>query len=142
MKPTDEDKKEILKKVEEAIDQEAPFIILTEDSDEAAVMIGGDKKSLSRMLSIGMSKIPELEMIVKYARKALKHARKSSNKNDGIESEFLKCKTCDKKDDCPVRSLNEKLMSNNAVPKDLMELLETLSKEHGPIVDIKSKGDC
>jgi hypothetical protein len=142
MKPTDEDKKQILGKIEEAFDQEAPFLILTESSPEAAVMMGGDKKSLSRMLSIAMSKIPELESIVKYARKALKHARISSNRDSKVESELLKCETCKKKDDCVVRSLKEKLMSDNAVPTDIMELLKTLTEEHGPITDLKIKGEC
>ena len=41
MKPTEEEKKKILEKVEEALDQEATFLILTEGRPEAAVMMGG-----------------------------------------------------------------------------------------------------
>lgn len=144
MKPTEEEKKQILEKVEEALDQEIPFLILTEGSSEAAVMMGGDKAGLSRMLSIAMSKIPELEIIVKYARKALKHARRNKGRdhNADLDDELLKCDTCDKKEDCSIRSLKEKAMREGVGPDDLMELLKHLSEKHGQIVDVKPKGEC
>jgi hypothetical protein len=142
MKPTEEEKKKILEKVEEALDQGSPFMILTESSPEAAVMMGGDKEGLSRMLSIAMSKIPELEMVVKYARKALKHARKSKRRDHNFDSELLKCNTCDKRDDCDIRSLKEKVMGEGAGPEDLMKVLKHMSEKHGPIVNIKTQGDC
>jgi hypothetical protein len=142
MKPTDEEKKKILQKLEEAIDGEFPFMVLTSSSPEAAVMIAGNREDVSQMLSIAMSKIPELETIVKYARKALKHARKSGDRGSTLESELMKCETCDKKDDCHIRSLKEKVMKEGAGPEDLMKVLKHMSEKHGPIVDIKNQGDC
>ena len=142
MKPSDEDKKAVLEKVEEALDQGVTFLILTEGRPEAAVMIGGNPNSIAQMLSIAMSRIPELEEAVKMARKALKSARKNRELNADIANELLKCDTCGKKDSCPVRSLKEKVMQEGAIPKDIMEVLKSLTEKHGPIVDIKHKGDC
>jgi len=140
MKPNEEEKRKILEKVEEALDQGSPFMILTETPPEAAVMMGGDKEGLSRMLSIAMSKIPELELVVKYARKALKHARKDRGLD--FDSELLKCNTCDKRESCDIRPLKEKVMGEGAGPEDLMKVLKHMSEKHGPIVDIKTQGDC
>ena len=144
MKPSEEDKKAVLEKIEEALDQGATFLILTEGRPEAAVMIGGNPHSIAQMLSIAMSRIPELEEAVKMARKALKSARKhrSEESHPNFEAELLKCDTCDKKDTCAVRSLKEKVMKEGAGPEDLMEVLKHMTKKHGPIVDIKNQGDC
>jgi hypothetical protein len=142
MKPTDEDKQKILGKIEEALDQGATFLILTEGRPEAAVMMGGTENSMAQMLSIAMSRIPELEDAVKMARKALKTARKNKEHRHNFDSELMKCETCDKKDDCHIRSLKEKVMGEGAGPGDLMEVLKALTEKHGPIVDIKNQGDC
>ena len=142
MKPSDKEKAEILKRVGEALDKEDPFMIILESSPEAAVMMGGDRSSLSRMLSIGMSKIPQLEEIVKVARKALKKARRAMGSDSMFESELLKCTTCDKKEDCQIRSLKERAMGEGVGPQEIIGLLKELISEDGPMIDIKSKGDC
>lgn len=141
MKPTDKEKQEILRRIEIVLDQGDPFMILLESHPEAAVMMGGDRQSLSRMLSIAMSKIPELETVVKYARKALKHARKSGDKNSMFDAELLKCETCDKRDDCDIRPLKEKAMREGVGPEDLLDLLKTLAGKH-MVGSVNSKGDC
>lgn len=141
MKPTDKEKQEILRRMEKALDQGDPFMILLESSPEAAVMMGGDKESISRMLSIAMSKIPELEIVVKYARKALKHARKSKDKGSMFDAELIKCETCDKRDDCDIRPLKEKAIKEGVGPEDLLDLLKTLVGKH-MVESVKSKGDC
>ena len=144
MKTSDKDKKAVLSKIEEALDQGVTFLILTEGRPEAAVMIGGTPRSIAQMLSIAMSRIPELEEAVKMARKALKAARRNRDEEShpNFEAELLKCETCDKKDTCAVRSLKEKVMGEGAGPEELMEVLKHMSKKHGPIVDIKNQGDC
>ena len=93
------------------------------------------------MVSIAMSKIPDLEKIVKFARKALKAARSRGLSND-LDNELLKCDTCDKKEECGIRSLKEKAMREGVGPDDIMELLKHLSEKHGQIVDVKPKGEC
>jgi hypothetical protein len=142
MKPTDEEKKKILEKLEEALDNGSPFMILTASSPEAAVMMAGEKHDVAQMLTIAMSKIPELEEVVKVARKALKSARRNRDRNNNLDSELLKCNTCDKREECDIRSIKEKAMREGVRPEDIMELLKHLSEKHGQIVSVKPKGDC
>ncbi len=111
----EEIKKEAIKLITERINRGDEFLYISEgqssSSGEAALMIGGHTLNLARVLSITMTKVPQLHKIVSLANEANEYA---NNKADIIGSlkdllsELagsldLDCETCPKKETCEIK---------------------------------------
>jgi len=144
MKPKAEEKKEVIAKIEEAIDNEKAFLILTEGSDEtgeSAVMMGGEFHDMARMVSIAMSKLEPLEMVIDAANAALDFARSRKELRSDNVADALKCDTCDKRNECDIFNAKVRMENGSDNPMEIMKDLFASMKEKG-LNSIKPKGDC
>jgi hypothetical protein len=107
-------KKEAIKLITERINRGDEFLYISEGhasgNGEAALMIGGNTNNLARVLSLTMSKVPQLHEIVTTAVEAHNYA----NSREGIMGtlkdmltnlkDSLDCNNCDKKDECKIKN--------------------------------------
>jgi hypothetical protein len=104
-------KKEAIKLITERINRGDEFLYISEggkNGGEAALMIGGNTMNLSRVLSITMTKVPQLHEIVTTAMEAHDYATSKEGVMGTLKDlltglkDSLDCDNCDKKDECKI----------------------------------------
>jgi len=136
-------KKEAITLITERISRGDEFLFISDAKGEAALMIGGTTNNLSRVLSITMAKVPQLEEIITLAKSAHDFFKGKGREMPSIKdlldrfTEELNCEDCPGKDDCPIKEgLNQTEGCDDPL-KIMSELADGLIAKN-----IKPKGDC
>lgn len=136
-------KKEILERLEEAIDNNRPFFIIAKGPEDDVATAGGTNKGLTEMIGIALHKAEPLREIVEIAIKFAEYLDEKHKKayaevtSHDISTEIvrqLNCETCDAKEECEIYQIANK---GDHTVAEFIKALKTKHPELASLIQVR-----